>query len=101
MPYYWPELEIRTHIYRHQLGYATEGTRKKGYCQICYPARPELLTPNFGNFWNWLSTVYHAEQYTGFTIAAFRLLVQNYQAPLNIEYLAKLALKLLESISFR
>jgi hypothetical protein len=71
---------------------------------LCYPINnfPIAQIPDgFPTFWQWISVQYQAEQYTGFTIAAFNLLKQNFHTAEQIEFIVHIVLGILQSIQFQ
>ncbi|CAB4446865.1 unnamed protein product [Rhizophagus irregularis] len=76
MPYYnLLKKEIKSHQRKHRKGKTIN--QKQNYCIQCYPVKSisaDNIPDGFEVFWLWISIQYTAKEYTGATIAAFKVL---------------------------
>ena len=81
MPYYrYTGTEVNQHYLSHQE--EIPDRIKQPYCRICYKKLSPAHTPTgYQNFWNWISTHYNANDYSGFTQLAFRYTIQSLADP--------------------
>src|SRR6266536_1664007 len=103
MPFYnLSEQEYQNHIGKHLLNRPVN--IRERYCHYYYPPNsiPTDNIPNgFPTFWLWISLQYSAEQYSAYSISAFRLLEENIYTATDLHFIANITSRLLQSICFQ
>lgn len=76
------EQQIRLTLYHTAEHRANTLTTTDHSCQICYPP-PLHIPPAFQNFWDWISTHWHAISYTRYTVQALPIYCQAFHQDTN------------------
>src|SRR6266498_4535957 len=103
MPFYnLLEQDYQNHLELHILGRPIN--KRKGYCSYCFPEEnlPISRIPyGFHIFWLWISEQYSANQYSGYTLATYKLLENNINTAVDLSFIANITTRLLQSIQFQ
>ena len=102
MPYYnLTKQDKKSHQRKHHRGKTID--QKQNYCLQCYPVESipvDNIPDGFNIFWLWISVQYHAKQYTGATIAAFKVLKDEFNTTTQLNTLVGATTKIIQSIKF-
>ena len=103
MPFYnLSKAELKSHQRKHRRGKTIN--QKEVYCIQCYPTDSipaDNIPDGFEKFWLWISIQYTAKQYTGATVAAFKVLKTEFFITTQLNTLVGITTKILQSIKFR
>ncbi|CAB4442769.1 unnamed protein product [Rhizophagus irregularis] len=103
MPYYnLLKKEIKSHQRKHRKGKTID--QKQNYCIQCYPVKSisaDNIPDGFEVFWLWISIQYTAKEYTGATIAAFKVLKDEIASNAQSNILVSITTRIIQSIKFR
>ncbi|CAB4418294.1 unnamed protein product [Rhizophagus irregularis] len=103
MPYYnLLKKEIKSHQRKHRKGKTID--QKQNYCIQCYPVKSisaDNIPDGFEVFWLWISIQYTAKEYTGATIAAFKVLKDEIASNAQSNILVSVTTRIIQSIKFR
>ncbi|GBC11803.1 activity-regulated cytoskeleton-associated protein [Rhizophagus irregularis DAOM 181602=DAOM 197198] len=103
MPFYnLSKAELKSHQRKHRRGRVIN--QKEVYCIQCYPTDSipaDNIPDGFEKFWLWISIQYTAKQYTGATVAAFKVLKTEFFITTQLNTLVGITTKILQSIKFR
>jgi hypothetical protein len=102
MPFYnLSKAELKSHQRKHRRGKTIN--QKEVYCIQCYPTDSipaDNIPDGFEKFWLWISIQYTAKQYTGATVAAFKVLKTEFFVTTQLNTLVGITTKILQSIKF-
>ncbi|CAB4414668.1 unnamed protein product [Rhizophagus irregularis] len=103
MPYYnLLKKEIKSHQRKHCKGKTID--QKQNHCIQCYPVKSisaDNIPDGFEVFWLWISIQYTAKEYTGATIAAFKVLKDEIASNAQPNILVSITTRIIQSIKFR
>ncbi|GET60895.1 retroviral-like aspartic protease 1 [Rhizophagus irregularis DAOM 181602=DAOM 197198] len=103
MPFYnLSKAELKSHQRKYCRGRVIN--QKEVYCIQCYPTDSipaDNIPDGFEKFWLWISIQYTAKQYTGATVAAFKVLKTEFFTTTQLNTLVGITTKILQSIKFR
>ena len=103
MPYYnLTKNQKKSHLKKHRQG--TTIVKRENYCNLCYPVNliPVDNIPNgFNLFWLWISVHHTAEQYTGATIATFKILTEEFYTATELDIIVNATTSIVKSIRYR
>ncbi|CAB4418407.1 unnamed protein product [Rhizophagus irregularis] len=103
MPFYnLSKAELKSYQRKHRRGRTIN--QKEVYCIQCYPTDSipaDNIPDGFEKFWLWISIQYTAKQYTGATVAAFKVLKTEFFITTQLNTLVGITTKILQSIKFR
>ena len=103
MPYYsLTKSDVKSHKRKHRRGKPID--QRQIYYPQCYPAEfisVDNIPDGFQIFWLWISVQYTATRYTGATIAAFKVLKDEFATTTNFDILVGATTRILQSIKFR
>ncbi|CAB4434015.1 unnamed protein product [Rhizophagus irregularis] len=103
MPFYnLSKAELKSHQRKYRRGKTIN--QKEVYCIQCYPTDSiptDNIPDGFEKFWLWISIQYTAKQYTGATVAAFKVLKTEFFITTQLNTLVGIITKVLQSIKFR
>ncbi|CAG8775671.1 6582_t:CDS:2, partial [Rhizophagus irregularis] len=94
--------ELKSHQRKYCRGRVIN--QKEVYCIQCYPTDSipaDNIPDGFEKFWLWISIQYTAKQYTGATVAAFKVLKTEFFTTTQLNTLVGITTKILQSIKFR
>ena len=94
--------ELKSHQRKHRRGKTID--QREAYCIQCYPIDSipaDNIPDGFEIFWLWISVQYTAKQYTGATVAAFKVLRTEFFTTTQLNILVGITTKILQSIKFR
>ncbi|GBC37406.2 hypothetical protein GLOIN_2v1777707 [Rhizophagus irregularis DAOM 181602=DAOM 197198] len=93
MPFYnLSKAELKSHQRKHCRGRTIN--QKEVYCIQCYPTDSipaDNIPDRFEKFWLWISIQYTAKQYTGATVAAFKVLKTEFFITTQLNTLVELS----------
>ncbi|PKY55114.1 hypothetical protein RhiirA4_474370, partial [Rhizophagus irregularis] len=93
MPFYnLSKAELKSHQRKHRRGKTIN--QKEVYCIQCYPTDSipaDNIPDGFEKFWLWISIQYIAKQYTGATVAAFKVLKTEFFITTQLNTLVELS----------
>ncbi|GET04678.1 hypothetical protein RCL_jg8074.t1 [Rhizophagus clarus] len=103
MPYYnLTKNQKKAHLKKHRQGITIKN--QENYCNLCYPVDriPVDNIPNgFHLFWLWISVHHTAEQYTGATIAAFKILTEEFYIATELDIIVNTTTSIVKSIKYQ
>ena len=103
MPYYnLTKNQKKAHLKKHRQGITIK--KQENYCNLCYPIDriPADNIPNgFHLFWLWISVHHTAEQYTGATVATFKILTEEFYTATELDIIVNTTTSIVKSIRYQ
>ncbi|GBB97833.1 hypothetical protein RclHR1_30840002 [Rhizophagus clarus] len=103
MPYYnLTKNQKKAHLKKHRQGITIK--KQENYCNLCYPVDriPVDNIPNgFHLFWLWISVHHTAEQYTGATVATFKILTEEFYTATELDIIVNTTTSIVKSIRYQ